>query len=261
MARILVMIHGMWGGSWSWEQYRAFFEERGYDCHTPVLRYHDTDPGALPHPKLGTTSLTDYARDLEDYVLGLDEVPYIVGHSMGGLLGQMLGGRGLARGLVLLTPAPPAGINALRLSVVRSFWRILTKWGCWRNPHRMSFEAAAYAVLNRLPPEEQKPAHERFVYESGRAAAEIGFWLLDPRRAAKVDETTVTCPVLVIAGAEDRITPASVVRKVARKYGNVSEYREFDNHAHWLLGEPGWEEIAEYVADWLGKITAGTRTI
>jgi len=61
------------------------------------------------------------------------------------------------------------------------------------------------------------------------------------------------CPVLVIAGTQDRMAPPSVVRKVARKYGNVSIYEEFPNHAHWIIGEPGWQEVAGCIADWLDK--------
>jgi pimeloyl-ACP methyl ester carboxylesterase len=59
--------------------------------------------------------------------------------------------------------------------------------------------------------------------------------------------------VLVIAGAEDRITPASVVQKVAQKYKAVSTYKAFDNHAHWVVAEPGWREIAAYAADWIER--------
>jgi alpha-beta hydrolase superfamily lysophospholipase len=77
---------------------------------------------------------------------------------------------------------------------------------------------------------------------------------LDAKKANKVDDSKVTCPVLVIAGAEDRITPASVVRKVAKKYKSVSTYKEFENHAHWVLGEPGWQEVAGYVKDWLDQV-------
>jgi pimeloyl-ACP methyl ester carboxylesterase len=60
---------------------------------------------------------------------------------------------------------------------------------------------------------------------------------------------------LVVSGAEDRITPASVVRKVADKYKAVSTYKEFENHAHWVIGEPGWEKIAEFVSDWLKQVS------
>jgi pimeloyl-ACP methyl ester carboxylesterase len=255
MAETIVMIHGMYSTSWYWENYQNFLEQRGFQCHTPTLRYHDIDPKDEPDPKLGTTSLLDYARDLEEYIRNLDQKPFLMGHSMGGLLAQILGSRGLTKGLVLLTPASPSGINALKYSVIKSFWSILTKWGFWRTPNRMPFDAVVYSMLHLLPVEEQKAVYDKCVYESGRAAAEIGFWYLDFKGATKVDQSKVTCPVLVIAGAEDRITPASVVRKVADKYQAVSTYKEFENHAHWVVSEAGWEEIIEFAADWIDQVS------
>ena len=74
-------------------------------------------------------------------------------------------------------------------------------------------------------------------------------WLFDPRKASRVDHEKVNCPMLVISGEKDRTTPAKVVKKVADKYG--ADYKAFDNHAHWVLGEPGWEEVAGYVSSWL----------
>jgi pimeloyl-ACP methyl ester carboxylesterase len=255
MAETIVMIHGMWGGGWYWENYKNLLEQRGFQCHTPTLRHHDMDPNDHPDPGLGTTSLLDYARDLEVYIYNLDQKPFLMGHSMGGLLAQILGARGLAKGLVLLTPASPRGINALNYSVIKSFWSVLARWGFWRKPHRLSFEASVYAMLHLLPAEEQKAAYDRFVYESGRAASEIGFWLFDSGCASKVDHANVSCPVLVVSGSEDRITPAAVVQKAANKYKALSTYKEFENHAHWVIGEPGWEEIAEFAADWLKQIS------
>ena len=256
MTETIVMIHGMWGGGWSWENYVKHFEKKGYHCITPALRFHDMDPNETPNPQLGTTSLLDYAEDLEQEIHKLDVIPILMGHSMGGLLAQILGSRGLAKALVLLTPASPYGIMALKPSVIRSFWSVLTKWGFWRKPMRQKFNEAVYSMLHLLTPEEQKETFDKFVYESGHAGFEIGFWLFDSRRAAKVDESKITCPVLVIAGAEDRITPASVVRQVANKYKAVSTYKEFANHAHWVIAEPGWQEIAEYVSDWLDQVSS-----
>jgi len=66
-----------------------------------------------------------------------------------------------------------------------------------------------------------------------------------------VDEKKVTCPVLVISGKEDRITPAPVVKNVAKKYG--ATYKEFENHAHWVVSEPGWQDITTFIYDWLKK--------
>lgn len=254
MADTIFMIHGMWGGPWYWENYKLVMETKGYRCITTTLRHHDVDPKDDPDPRLGTTSLLDYAEDLEREIRALGEKPIIMGHSMGGLLAQMLGSRGLAKALVLLTPASPAGIIAIRPSVVKSFWSVQTTWGFWKKPMRQTFNEAAYSMMHLLSPDEQREAYARFVYESGRAATEIGFWFLDSKGASNVDASKVTCPVLVIAGAEDRITPAPVVRRVAEKYKAVSTYREFKDHAHWIMAEPGWQEVAEYAAEWLGQI-------
>ena len=211
------------------------------------------DPEAQPNPELVKISLLDYANDLEKEINKLDEKPIIMGHSMGGLLAQILGSRGNSKALVLLTPASPRGILALKPSVIKSFFGVMTKWGFWRRPNRISFKAAVYSMMHLLDGKEQKSAYKNYVYESGRAASEIGFWLFDRKKASKVDEAKVACPVLVISGAEDRITPASVVKNVAKKYKNVSTYKEFVNNAHWVIGEPGWQEIADYVSDWLDQ--------
>jgi pimeloyl-ACP methyl ester carboxylesterase len=254
MTKMIVMIHGMWGGSWYWENHKMFFKGKGYQCITPTLRFHDMDPKELPNPQLGTTSLLDYAEDLEKGIHQLDVLPILMGHSMGCLLAQMLGSRGLAKALVLLTPASPSGIIALTPSVIRSFWSGLTKWDCWRKPMRQTFNEAVYSMLHLMPMEEQEKTFDRFVYESGRAACEIGFWFLDRKGAARVDQTKVICPTLVIGAGQDRITPASVVRKVAAKYKTVSTYKELPNHAHGVVGEPRWQEVAEYISDWLDRV-------
>lgn len=256
MTETIFMIHGMWGGQWNWDNYKKLFEKEGYNCVITTLRFHDIDPKEIPDPKLGTTGLLDYVEDLEQEIKQLGVTPIIMGHSMGGLLAQILGSRGLAKALILLTPASPSGILALTPSVVRSFWSIQTKWGFWKKPTRQTFNEAVYSMLHLLSPEDQKKAFERFVHESGRATFEIGYWLLDSTGASRVDESKITCPVLVTASAEDRITPASVVRKVAKKYNAISTYKEFDNHAHWVLAEPGWQEIAEYCSEWLKQALA-----
>ena len=251
MADTIFMIHGMWGGPWYWEKYRGVFESQGYRCLATTLPHHDMDPRGSPDPRLGTTSLLDYADALEQEVKGLGAKPILMGHSMGGLLAQMLAARGLAKAAILLSPAPPAGIFVLRPSVIRSFWSVQTKWGFWRKPMRQTFGEAVYSMLHLMPEAEQKEAYGNFVYESGRAASEIGYWFLDPRSASRVDASAVTCPMLVVAGAEDRIVPAPVVRQIAKKFGAVSTYREFAHHAHWVVTEPGWQDVAEYVGGWL----------
>lgn len=251
MPDTIIMIHGMWGSGNYWGDFKGFFESKGYRCVTPTLRYHDMDPKGVPDPRLGTTSLLDYTEDLEKLIRELDGMPILMGFSMGGLLAQILGSRGLAKALALLSPAPPYGINALKLSVVINFRSALLRWGFWKKPFRLPFTAVAHAMLNQMPEESRRSIYDQFVYESGKATCEIGFWFFDPKGAAKVDESKVTCPVLIINGKEDREHPLSVTRKIAKKYNDMATYKELPGHGHWLIGEPGWQGIAEYVNKWL----------
>jgi non-heme chloroperoxidase len=256
MAKTIYMIHGMWGGPWYWNNFKTFFSEQGYKVITPTLRHHDIEPHEEPDPALGTTSLLDYAADLEAEIKKLPEKPILMGHSMGGLLAMILASRNLASIVVAITPASPAGINAIRPSVIRSFFSIQTKWAFWKKPMRQTFREAAYSMLNMLPPEEQKEAYSKFVFESGRAAFEIGYWFLDKQRASGIDESAITVPLLIIGGKEDRITPVSVIQKVAKKFRAKADYKEIKNHAHWIMAEPGWQEVSRDIAAWLDEKVA-----
>ena len=254
----IFMIHGMWGGTWCWDNYKNFLEKKGYNCITTTLRHHEKDHVDHPDSQLGATSVLDYANDLEQEILQLKTKPIVMGHSMGGLLAQILASRGLAKALVLLAPAPPYGIVAIRPTVIKSFWSILTKWGFWKKAHRQTFDEAVYSLLHLMPEDQQKEIYNKFAYESGRAAAEIGFWFFDPKKASYVDASKIQCPVLVISGSEDRITPAIVTEQIAKKYKSISTYKSFNNHAHWVIGEPGWQEIAAYVSEWLESTTTSS---
>jgi len=251
MSDTIFMIHGMWGGPWCWDNYKSYFEALGSPCLTPTLRLHDVNPQDPPPPGLGRLSLLDYAQDLEDQIRALPQEPIIMGHSMGGLLAQILAARGLGKAAVCITPATPWGILGLRWSVMRSFWSAIWRLRFFSKPHLPTQAEAAYAMMHLLSPQEQRQAYSRFVHESGRASAEIGFWLLDGRKASAVDAAGIKCPVLVVAGGQDRITPAAVVRKLEKKYRAMGRYKEFPEHAHWILAEPGWQDVAGYIHGWL----------
>lgn len=253
MQDTIFMIHGMWGGDWYWENYIKYFGDKGYCCVPTTLRYHDMEPKSLPDPRLGTTSILDYADDIEKEIRKLSGKPIIIGHSMGGLLTQILASRGLAKAAVLITTASPRGILALKPSVIKSFFSIMMKPGFWKKPMRMSFESFVYSQMHLLSLDVQRAKYSRMVYESGQAAAEIGLWLFDPNQATKVDESKVTCPVLIIAGSKDRITPVAVIRNTANKYKAVSTFKEYPDHAHSIILETGWEKVAEDIETWLKK--------
>src|SRR5476649_2665109 len=95
----VVMIHGAFAGPWVWEGFAAKFHDAGYKTHAPCLRHHEGDK--KPPASLGQTSLADYAGDLEEFLESLEAPPIVVGHSMGGLLAQMLAARCDVRALIL----------------------------------------------------------------------------------------------------------------------------------------------------------------
>jgi non-heme chloroperoxidase len=253
MSKTIFMIHGMWGSGDIWEGYKEYFEAQGYHVVAPTLRLHGEKYVQTAPQELGTVSILDYAADLEKQIRALDEKPIIMGHSMGGLIAQILASRGLATKLVLLCSAPPAGVLALRPSSTKTFMSVLTSWGFWKKPMRLTFNEAKYGILNLLTPEQQVAEYGKYSFESGHAAFEIAFWPLDVNKATHVDTNAVNCPVLVISGGKDRIVPASVVKQVAKKYQKTTDvtYIEFKKFAHAIHQQKGWQEIAGYASDWM----------
>nr|AEI30285.1 hydrolase alpha/beta hydrolase fold family [uncultured microorganism] len=253
MSKTIIFIHGMACGAWSWDGYKDFFEKKGYKCIVPDLRYHNSGPLAEPDPRLGTTGILDFADDLEKEIKSLKEIPILIGHSMGGLLAQTLAGRGLASAAVLLCPAPPRGIIGMRWSVIQVFLNIVTKWGWWKKPFRFSFDRIRRTALPSTPVDDLKKAFGKMVSESGQALFEISCYFLDSKRATEVNAENIKCPMLIISGKQDKIMPASVVRNIAKKYSAKADYLELDNHSHWIIGETGWQDVAQKINEWLNN--------
>lgn len=253
MKETIVMIHGTWCGGWVWDNYKNFFEQKGFDCITPTLRLHDVNPNESPNPELGMTSILDYVEDINNLVSTLQKPPILMGHSMGGMLAQIVGSQIPTKAIVCIATAGPFGISLIQpLSVLRSFKSISTKWKWWKKPMRQTFKEAAYSMLHLLPIEEQKTIYNRLVFDSGQALFETSYMNFDSKKACRFDESEITSPILFISSKEDRIIPSSSVKKCAAKYNN-SIFKEFDNHAHWIIGEQGWQDVSEYINNWLSE--------
>jgi pimeloyl-ACP methyl ester carboxylesterase len=239
----LLFLHGMWGGAWMWEPCMQVFAARGWRCHALNLRGHH---GSRPVRDIGRVSIHEYVADARAVAEALG-CPVVVGHSMGGLLAQKLAELLDPPAAVAVTPAAPRGVLALNTlelawTALRHLHEILG-----RRPLTPTFAEAEALLLDHLPEAERRAVYERMVPESGRMTFDIALLGLpvDPRR--------VRCPMLVVAGADDRITPAKMVRRVARRYD--ATLREYPGHAHMLLMEPGWERIAGDIAGWIETVT------
>lgn len=249
MAHPMVLIHGMWCTGAHLARLADALRARGFDCRVPTLPAHET---GVPHPEVGSLSLTDYAAFLERYIADQNfaRPPTLVGHSMGGLLAQMLAARLEVFALVLLTPASPAGINAVRPAPLVAFFRVLMRPGFWKRPHKPSWARVRRSACNGLPTEKQRQIYAGLVEESGRALAEIAFWWADRKRTTRVDPDAVGCPVYVVAAGRDRLTPPAVVRKVAARYRGA-QLRLYPQRSHWVIDDEETDEMAGEIASWL----------
>jgi len=250
----VILLHGAFCGGWAMENLAGAFAASGYATHTPDLRHHnEAAKGERNLKALATTSMRDYAQDVRTLIDGLDEKPILIGHSMGGLLAQMLAAR--ARAVILVAPCAPWGL-------IPSHWEqyasgvglILAAGHYWERTIPPAYEIAAERALDRMPRAERERIFARFVPESGRAMFEILQWWLDMGRATDVPAREVTCPVLCIAGERDRVNPPETVRRVAARYRDNATYKEYPGMSHWLIGEPGWDAVAKDAADWAGAL-------
>ncbi|MEE9360646.1 MAG: alpha/beta hydrolase [Hyphomicrobium sp.] len=251
MSQTIVMIHGAFAGAWCFDNFSDAFRARGWTCHAPDLRYHGVGPIPDPDPHLANTSIRDYTDDMAAFIAGLDEVPIIIGHSMGGLVAQQLAAKGLARGLVLLTAGAPWGILPSTSDEMAVAIGLMAAGPFWTKSMQPMFEVAADNSLDKLDPISQRRVFDKLGPESGRALFELFFWMFDVRCAIAVDSTKVNCPVLVISGSDDKVISAATGRRVAQLYGSNATFHEAQGHGHFLLLEPGWERLAECCADWI----------
>ena len=231
----------MQGGSWYLRTWLYAAAHAGWDAWALNLRGHH---GSRTVQDLGRVSVLDYVEDVHDCLRTLREA-VVIGHSMGGLVAQKAAEGGRVRAAVFVASAPPKGIRALTGPVL---WRMPRyAMAILRSrPFMIAPDDAAALLGNRMTAEQQAWAYPQLVAESGRAAREMALGSI------AVDPAGIRCPTLVLGAEHDRITPASVERRIAAHYG--SEYLEAAGHAHMLMLEEGWELLFGQVLSWLARV-------
>ncbi|MGA2159382.1 MAG: alpha/beta hydrolase [Dehalococcoidia bacterium] len=247
----IVFVHGMYMTPLCWENWTAFFQAKGYTCMAPAWPGRDKPVETLrkPGPELGNLSLKAVVDEVADRVKTLKEKPVLIGHSMGALVVQILLQQDIAAAGVAIDSAPPLGVLTTRWEFLKSNWPHINPFVPQGQPVTMSFERFQYCFVNSLPMEEQRAAYDRYVVPESRRVPAGSLTSL-----AAIDFKKQHAPLLMIAGSNDHLIPASLNKTNFNKYKNpasIVDFKEFAGRTHFIIGQKGWEEIAGYVAGWL----------
>jgi pimeloyl-ACP methyl ester carboxylesterase len=260
----VVLIHGLWMTPLSWEGWAARFGAAGYTVLTPAWPGVDgdiedvrRDPSRLRG--LGVREITDsYARIISE----LPKPPIVMGHSFGGAVTQLLLDRGLGAAGVAVDPAPVKGVLSLPISALRvAFPAVRNPFGA-NSVVELSPKQFHYAFGNALSFEESEKVRQRYAIPGpARPLLQAAFANGNPKAATKVDfRKPGRAPLLIIGGGSDHVVPPAITRETAKRYHkgpSPVEYHEFHGRTHYIVGQDGWEEVADYALTWAAAKTAG----
>jgi pimeloyl-ACP methyl ester carboxylesterase len=236
-----------------WEQWTDYFGRKGYKCLAPAWPGRDQAVDVLrknhPDPQLGQLTLVKVVDHYANTLQGLEEKPILIGHSMGGLVVQLLLQRHAAAAGIAIDSAPPMGVFTTRWSFLKSNWPHITPFVSPNRPIEMTFERFQYAFVNGLPLAEQRSAYEKYVVPESRRV---------PRQSltANVNFKKLHPPLLLVAGSADHIIPASLNKSNYARYRrspSITDFKEFAGRTHFTIGQKNWQEVADFVLAWLDE--------
>jgi len=244
-----VFVHGAFCGGWAFDAFRAPFEAAGFETHAPFLPHHERNADL---DRLAQCGVRDYAEAIAEYAAGLGQPPILVGHSMGGLVAQLVAARIETAALIIIGSSAPWGVAPTTFEEHGNSFGLMLLGDYWRRPIMPDFTVALRTTLDRLPREAARRTFTRFVPESGRAILETVQWWLDHAMGSVVPAERIQAPVLAIAGGADRVNPASTIRRIAARFPpGQARFQEFAGMSHWLIGEPEWPQVAAHALEWL----------
>ena len=251
MNNTIVFIHGMFQNPKSWDNWIKYFTGKGYNCIAPAWPLHEGDPAELrnnPPAGLGDLELQTIVDKMEQVVTSLDEKPILIGHSVGGLITQILVNKGLALMGVPIDSVAPNAMLAFDWGFMKNSALIANPFK-GNEPFYMDLESFQGSFCNTMTPEETEIAYNETVTHDSRNV--LRDCMGDQ---GKIDVDIPHAPLLFIGGEKDEIIPASLSQKNSKAYTDavsISEFKEFPGRSHFICGQTGWEEVAGYIYNWL----------
>jgi non-heme chloroperoxidase len=258
----VVFVHGLWLLPTSWDRWAGMFEDAGYTTLTPGWPDDpDTVEEAKAKPEVfADKSVGQVADHFEDVIARLDKKPAVIGHSFGGLLAQILAGRGLAAVSVAIDPAPFRGVLPLPISSLRAASPALHNPA---NRHRavpLTYEQFRYAFANAVSEDEAKELYQAFAVPAPAeplfqaAAANLNPWTEVKVKTKNPDRG----PLLIMDGEKDHTVPWAIANasyKRQRRNDGVTEIVKVPNRGHALTIDSGWREVADIALAFVKRYT------
>jgi pimeloyl-ACP methyl ester carboxylesterase len=254
----IVLIHGLWMTPLSWEYWAHHYCDRGYSVFAPSWPGMERDIRALrrapqSYAQIGIKQIIDH---YEQVVLELGEPPILIGHSFGGLVVQALLDRGLGACGVAIASAPIKGIWTLPYSTIRVVTPQLINPKNNKRCVPLTPNQFHYAFMNTSSREESFRIYQRYAVPGPDHVlfqTELANFNPFAETAVNVRRNN-RAPLLMIAGGADHVSPPSVVKANVRAYRHstaTTEYHEFADRTHFIIGQSGWQEVANYALDWV----------
>ena len=258
----VVFVHGLWLLPSSWDRWAEVFDEAGFAALAPgwpddpeTVAEANANPEAFANKTVG-----DVADHFAEVIGKLDRKPVVIGHSFGGLLAQILAGRGLSTATVAIDPAPFRGVLPLPISALRSASPVLSNPA---NRHRavpLTYEQFRYGFANAVSEDEARKLYDEFAVPAPGAplfqAATANF---NPWTEAKVDHKNPDRgPLLIISGEKDHTVPWAIANasfKKQKKNKGVTEMVEISGRGHALTIDSGWREVADKALEFVRRFT------
>jgi len=256
----IVFIHGLWLLPSSWDRWETFFQEAGYATLAPSWPDDpETVEEARAKPEVfAGKSIKEVADHLEDVIRKLDRKPAVIGHSFGGLMTQVLAGRGLSAASVAIDPAPFRGVLPLPISALRSASPAL------RNPLNrgravpLTYDQFRYSFANAVPEQEAHELYDRFaVAAPGQPLFQAAAANLNPWTEDKVDtKNPGRGPLLILDGELDHVVPWSIANasyNQQKRNPGVTEIQKVAGRGHALTIDHGWQEVAQIALNFVQR--------
>lgn len=250
MSNTIMLIHGAWLNSKSWDGFKARYESKGFTVVAPDWPNDDREPAQLraaPSPELARTGQRQILAHYERIIRALPEEPILIGHSLGGVFVQHLLDRGLGVAGVAINPAPTPGVPLGPHAIVSTF-PVLGDPFSWLKAKVMSRRFFRNRFAQTAPKDQADALYDRYIVPTaGRV-----YWNGVVGKIAIDWNNKARAPLLLIGGELDLIADASMTRAIYGKQSrapSLTELKIFPDRSHWTCMDEGWEDVADYALD------------